>query len=257
MVKVLLVRPPRASSSVEPEAKRFADACEVAERAAASVRGVQEPVLVSASWRQRWLPARILRRRVGGLTQRYRHHAAPRCSAIPIVQVTGLNWPASRVGWAAGTGAVERDARPSRRRGGRGCGSSGSREARARPCQACACVAVLRARAAGASRRVDGAGRARLPGPRCWPGISGRPPVRELLFVKMRGDRSGQRLAQPMAPPPAAEPQAVESRRAAPASRHEQSRGAAEPPNGWPGRRAAHPGPGARGAETGRGRVAK
>ena len=86
----------RSGFATKWEAKQFADAREVAERAAAARRG--EPgegegrAVTVGQWWDRWFPVQDLA--PGTLetyAQQYRHHIAPRFAGVPVGQVTGLD----------------------------------------------------------------------------------------------------------------------------------------------------------------------
>ena len=87
----------RSGFATKWEAKHFADACEVAERAAAAA-GVEEleaaepqEVTVGAWW-ERWFPVQDLAlATLEAYAQQYRHHIAPRFADVPVGQVTGLD----------------------------------------------------------------------------------------------------------------------------------------------------------------------
>jgi integrase len=76
------------------EAKHFADACEVAERAAAAVADPdarEERAVTVGVWWDRWFPVQDLApATLEAYAQQYRHHIAPRFADVPIGQVTGL-----------------------------------------------------------------------------------------------------------------------------------------------------------------------
>jgi integrase len=78
------------------EAKHFADACEVAERAAAArveeQEAAEEQVVTVGAWWDRWFPAQDLApATLEAYAQQYRHHIAPRFAEVPVGQVTGLD----------------------------------------------------------------------------------------------------------------------------------------------------------------------
>lgn len=76
------------------EAKHFADACEVAERALAQTGPEAGPVavLTVGAWWERWFPLQDLApATLETYAQQYRRHIAPRFATTPIGQVTGLD----------------------------------------------------------------------------------------------------------------------------------------------------------------------
>ena len=87
----------RSGFATKWEAKHFADACEVAERAAAAavvkdsaVAG--ERVVTVGEWWERWFPVQDLApATLEAYAQQYRHHIAPRFADVPVGQVTGLD----------------------------------------------------------------------------------------------------------------------------------------------------------------------
>jgi integrase len=80
----------RSGFATKWEAKHFADAREVAERAAAQA-GPEQVVTVGAWW-ARWFPEQDLApATLEAYAQQYRRYIAPRFAAVPIGQVTGLD----------------------------------------------------------------------------------------------------------------------------------------------------------------------
>lgn len=78
------------------EAKHFADACEVAERATAARCGgpgaVEEQAVTVGQWWDQWFPVQDLASAtLETYLQQYRHHIAPRFAEVPVGQVTGLD----------------------------------------------------------------------------------------------------------------------------------------------------------------------
>ena len=81
----------RSGFATKREAKHFADACEVAQRQAASAPAEEQVVTVGAWW-ERWFPVQDLApATLEAYAQQYRHHIAPRFADVPIGQVTGLD----------------------------------------------------------------------------------------------------------------------------------------------------------------------
>ena len=79
----------RSGFAVKWEAKHFADAREVAERAA-QAESVHEVTL--GAWWERWLPAQDLApATLENYAQQYRRHIAPRFAAVAIGQITALD----------------------------------------------------------------------------------------------------------------------------------------------------------------------
>jgi integrase len=86
----------RSGFATKWEAKHFADAREVAERAAAARRGepgaAEERAVTVGQWWDRWFRVQDLA--PGTLetyAQQFRHHIAPRFAGVPVGQVTGLD----------------------------------------------------------------------------------------------------------------------------------------------------------------------
>ena len=87
----------RSGFATKWEAKHFADASEVAERAAAAA-GVEEQEAAEpqaatvGAWWGRWFPVQDLApATLEAYAQQYRHHIAPRFADVPVGQVTGLD----------------------------------------------------------------------------------------------------------------------------------------------------------------------
>lgn len=81
----------RSGFATKWEAKHFADAREVAERAAATAVDRVEAVTVGVWW-ERWFPAQDLApATLETYAQQYRRHIAPRFGAVAIGEVTGLD----------------------------------------------------------------------------------------------------------------------------------------------------------------------
>jgi integrase len=84
----------RSGFATKLGAKHFADACEVAERAAAAVADPdarEERAVTVGVWWDRWFPVQDLApATLEAYAQQYRHHIAPRFADVPIGQVTGL-----------------------------------------------------------------------------------------------------------------------------------------------------------------------
>ena len=79
----------RSGFATKREAKHFADACEVAERAKAAGRG---DVLTVGAWWERWFPAQDLASAtLETYAQQHRRHIAPRFAAVAVGEVTGLD----------------------------------------------------------------------------------------------------------------------------------------------------------------------
>jgi integrase len=86
----------RSGFATKWEAKYYADACEVAERAAAAAAeepgAAGERVVTVGEWWDRWFPAQDLApATLETYAQQYRHHIAPRFAEVPVGQVTGLD----------------------------------------------------------------------------------------------------------------------------------------------------------------------
>ena len=85
----------RSGFATKLGAKHFADACEVAERAAAAVADPdarEERAVTVGVWWDRWFPVQDLApATLEAYAQQYRHHIAPRFAEVPIGQVTGLD----------------------------------------------------------------------------------------------------------------------------------------------------------------------
>lgn len=85
----------RSGFATKWEAKHFADACEVAERAAPSpveeVRAVEEQPVTVEAWWERWFPVQDQApATLEAYAQQYRHHIAPRFADVPAEEQCGV-----------------------------------------------------------------------------------------------------------------------------------------------------------------------
>ncbi|MBR7827941.1 tyrosine-type recombinase/integrase [Actinospica sp. MGRD01-02] len=87
----------RSGFATRREAKRFADAREVGERALAEAlveerETAVEPLVTVGAWWERWFPVQDLApSTLETYAQQYRHHIAPRFGEVPVELVTGLD----------------------------------------------------------------------------------------------------------------------------------------------------------------------